>query len=218
MKAVILGAGGGGRLYLDTLRDSTEAERVEVIGFIDDNPELLGKEFLGVQVLGMYSQLSELIATHDIKGILVAYSDRFMRLRKERYKQCVEQGLKPVNVIHPSAVISSSVSIGEGAFIGKGVLIDVGTELGQNCSIHRGASVGEYCVLEENVWVAGGVNLAGNVTVGENTMIGTGANLIPRCRIGKDVIVGAGTVVINDVPDGVTVAGVPARIIKERMD
>lgn len=216
MKAVILGAGGGGRLYLDTLRSCSEAGNAEVIGFIDDNPELQGRQVLGIPVLGTYTQLPELIKRHNIKGILVAYSDRFMRLREERFNQRRELGLKPINAIHPSAVIAPSVSIGEGVFIGRGVMIDLEAKIGDNCSIHRGSTIGEDCVLEENVWLAGGVNLAGRVIIGKNTMLGTGANVIPRCHIARDVIVGAGAVVIKDVPEGVTVVGVPAKIIKTR--
>ena len=216
MKAVILGAGIAGRLYLDTLSDCPESGTVEIVGFIDDNPELQGRQVSGIPVLGTYTQLPELIERHNIEGIFVAYSDHLMRLREERFNQCRELGLKPINIIHPSAVISPSVSIGEGVLIGKGVMIDLKVKIGDNCSIHRGSTIGEYSVLEENVWFAGGVNLAAFVTVGKNTMFGTGANTIARCHIGRDAIVGAGAVVINDVPDGVTVVGVPARIIKTR--
>ena len=216
MKAVILGAGGGGRLCLDTLRDCPEAGNMEVIAFIDDNPELQGCQVSGIPVLGSYTQLPGLIERHNIEGILVAYSDRLMRLREERFNQCRELGLKPVNIIHPSAVISPSVSIGEGVLIGKGVLIDLEVKIGDNCAIFRGSTIGEFSVLEENVFLTGGVNLAALVTVGKNTMFGTGANVIPRCHVGRDVIVGAGAVIIDDVPDSVTVVGVPARIIKTR--
>ena len=216
MNAVILGAGGGGKIYLDLLRDCPEAGTVEVIGFVDDNPELQGCEVLGIPVLGTYAQLPELIKGFNIEGVLVAYSDRLMRLREERFNQCRELGLKPVNIIHPSAVISPSVSIGEGVLIGKGVLIDLEVKIGDNCAIFRGSTIGEFSVLEENVFLTGGVNLAALVTVGKNTMFGTGANVIPRCHVGRDVIVGAGAVIIDDVPDSVTVVGVPARIIKTR--
>ena len=216
MKAVILGGGGGGKVYLDNLRSCPEAGTAEVIGFIDDNPELQGCEVLGVPVLGTYTQLPELIKRHNIEGVLVAYSDRLMRLREERFYQCRQLGLKPISTTHPSAVISPSVSIGEGVLIGKGVLIDLEVKIGDNCAIFRGSTIGEFSVLEENVFLTGGVNLAAHVTIRKNTMLGTGANVIPRCHVGRDVIVGAGAVVINDVPDGVTVAGVPARIIKTR--
>jgi len=216
MKAVILGAGGGGKVYLDNLRSCPEAGTVEVIGFIDDNPDLQGRQVLGIPVLGSYTQLPELASRHNIEGILVAYSERLMRLREERFNQCRELGLKPINIIHPSSVIAPSVSIGEGVLIGRGVLIELEVKIGDNCSIWRGSTIGEDSVLEENVWLTAGVNLAAHVTVGKNTMVGTGANVIPRCHIGRDVIVGAGAVVIRDVPEGVTVVGVPAKIIKTR--
>ena len=216
MKTVILGAGGNGTVFLDTFRDFAGERTVEVIGFIDDNLELEGREVLGIPVLGTYTQLPELIKRHNIKGVSVAYSDRLMRLREERFNQCRELGLKPINIVHPSAMISSAASIGEGVLIGKAVIIEPGVKIGDNCAIHRGSTVGEFTVLEENVFLTGGINLAAFVTVEKNVMFGTGANVIARCHIARDVIVGAGAVVINDIPAGVTVVGVPARIIKER--
>lgn len=216
MKAVILGAGGGGRLYLDVLRDCTGAGNVEVIGFIDDSLDLQGRQVLGISVLGLYYQLAELIRKHKIEGMLVAYSDRFMKLREDRFNQCLQFGLRPISAIHPSAIIAPSVTVGEGVFIGRGVVVDLAAKIGNNCSIHRGATIGEYCVLGENIWLGGGANLAGNVTVDKNALIGTGANVIPRRHIGRDAIVGAGAAVVTDVPEFVTVVGVPARIMKAR--
>ncbi len=216
MKAVILGAKGAGRLCLDTLKNSPEAGNVEVIGFIDDNPALQSRHVSGIPVLGTYTQLPELISKHNVGGFLIGFSDNLMRLREERFNQCRELGLKPINIIHKSAMIAPSVSLGEGVFIGTGVMMELEVKIGDNCSIQMGSTIGHDCVLEKNVWLSGGVNLAGAVTVGKNTTFGTGANVIPQCHIGRDVIVGAGAVVINDVPEGVTVVGVPARIIKTR--
>jgi serine O-acetyltransferase len=53
------------------------------------------------------------------------------------------------------------------------------------------------------------------VTIGDNCYIGTGTTIIGPVRIGNDVIIGAGSVVIHDIPDGCTVAGNPAKIIKQ---
>jgi len=66
--------------------------------------------------------------------------------------------------------------------------------------------------VEAGAHVAPGATLAGLVQIGACAFIGTGAAVLPRCRVGADAIVGAGAVVVADVPPGVTVYGVPARI------
>lgn len=53
------------------------------------------------------------------------------------------------------------------------------------------------------------MNLCGNVTVGEGTMVGVGTVVIPGIKIGKWCTIGAGSVVIRDIPDGVTAYGNP---------
>jgi len=56
--------------------------------------------------------------------------------------------------------------------------------------------------------------LAGRVIVDNSAFVGIGATIIQNVRIGTDAVVGAGTVVVKDVPPGVTVVGVPARVLK----
>lgn len=52
------------------------------------------------------------------------------------------------------------------------------------------------------------------IVVGDNVYIGANTIILPGVTIGSNVVVGAGSVVSKDVPDGVVVAGVPARVIK----
>jgi len=61
-----------------------------------------------------------------------------------------------------------------------------------------------------------GVVTAGNITIGRYTQVHTGTVIINRKRIGENSILGAGTVIIDDVPDNVTVVGVPGKIIKHQ--
>jgi len=58
-----------------------------------------------------------------------------------------------------------------------------------------------------------GLDVLGRVTVGEGTFVGAGATILTDVKVGAWVMVGAGAVVTRDVPDGVTVVGVPARIV-----
>lgn len=52
-------------------------------------------------------------------------------------------------------------------------------------------------------------------TVGDNVFIGTNACVLGNIKIGNNVVIAAGAIVLQDVPDNVTVAGVPAKIVKQ---
>lgn len=53
-------------------------------------------------------------------------------------------------------------------------------------------------------------------TIGDNVFIGTNSCILGNVKVGNNVVIAAGAVVVHDVPDNVTVAGVPAKIIKEK--
>ena len=53
-------------------------------------------------------------------------------------------------------------------------------------------------------------------TIGDNVFIGTNSCILGNVKIGNNVVIAAGAVVVHDVPDNVTVAGIPAKIIKEK--
>lgn len=57
----------------------------------------------------------------------------------------------------------------------------------------------------------------GNPVIGENVLIGAGACVLGKVTIGNNVKIGANAVVLEDVPDGCTAVGVPARIIESEM-
>ena len=52
-------------------------------------------------------------------------------------------------------------------------------------------------------------------TLGNNVMVGAGATLLGNINVGDDVKVAAGSVVVHDVPSCTTVAGVPAKVVRE---
>jgi len=87
--------------------------------------------------------------------------------------------------------------------------------IGKHVIINTCASVDHDCKLEDFVHIAPCVHLAGGVLVGEGSLLGVGSSVIPYRRIGKWSIVGAGSVIVNDIPDHVTVVGVPAKLIKQ---
>ena len=103
------------------------------------------------------------------------------------------------------------VDIHPAARLGNGLMIDHAT----------GVVIGETAVVGENVSMLHGVTLGGtgkkdgdrHPKLGNNVLVGTGAAILGNIRIGDGCRIGAGSVVLNDIPPGQTVVGVPARIV-----
>ena len=98
-----------------------------------------------------------------------------------------------------------STEIGEGTNIGYG---------GIGVVIHKNATIGKNCMISSCVTIGGRSNIKQLPVIGDNVYIGTGARVLGDVKIGDNVIIGANAVVIESVPNNCTVAGVPAKIIK----
>ncbi|MCY8315949.1 acetyltransferase [Bacillus vallismortis] len=133
-----------------------------------------------------------------------------------RKQQAERLGLKKedfITLIHPSAIVSKSAVIGEGTVIMAGAIIQADARIGAHCIINTGAVAEHDNHISDFVHLSPRVTLSGAVAVLEGAHVGTGAAVIPQLTIGSWSIVGAGSAVIRSIPDGVTAAGAPARII-----
>ncbi|MBW7997214.1 MAG: serine O-acetyltransferase [Candidatus Glassbacteria bacterium] len=107
----------------------------------------------------------------------------------------------------------AGVEIHPGATIGHRFFIDHGTGV----VIGETAEVGEDCVMFHGVTLGGTGHHAGkrHPTVGDNVLIGTAATLLGPIMVGDNARIGAETVIVNrDVPAGTTVVGTPGVIVK----
>lgn len=134
-------------------------------------------------------------------------------LRRKIYEAVAPILGEPVNAIHPSAVISPSVTMKFGHFISANVSINAVTSLGMTAVCNTGAVIEHGCIVGDFTFIAPGAVLCGDVTIGENTFVGANSVIKQGVCIGKNVIIGAGSVIIKDIPDNAKVVGNPARII-----
>lgn len=103
--------------------------------------------------------------------------------------------------------------INPAAKIGRGIFLDHAT----------GLVVGETAVIDDNVSILHGVTLGGtgkehedrHPKIRQGVMIGAGASILGNIEIGRCARIAAGSVVIKPVPNNVTVAGVPAKVVGE---
>jgi len=101
--------------------------------------------------------------------------------------------------IHPGA------KIGEGFFIdhGMGVVIGETSEIGDDCHLFQGVTLGGTSTKR----------VKRHPTLGNNVVVGAGAKLIGAISVGNNVRIGAGSVVVTNVPDNATVVGVPGHVV-----
>lgn len=103
--------------------------------------------------------------------------------------------------IHPGA------KIGRGLFIdhGSGVVIGETTEIGDNCTLYQGVTLGG---TGKHVGKR-------HPTLGNNVMVGSGAKVLGPFKIGDNSKIAANAVVLNEIPDNCTAVGIPARVVKK---
>lgn len=122
---------------------------------------------------------------------------------------CQTHGLKPLAFIlyRLNAAIGHCI-IGRGADIGPGLVMVHSMGIVINTNVRAGRNL----VIEHEVTV--GAEKGQSPTIGDNVFIGAGAKVLGPVTVGRDVKIGANAVVTRDVPDGATVVGIPARVIK----
>ena len=208
----------GGTGQAKVVRPIIEYYGSKVVAVFDNTPNL-PTPFPDVELYHGHKQFEVWIKSRNRKeiGFCVAIGNPHGRVRIRLHDLLVKEGLTPVTVVHPTAWVADNATIGSGSQILAGAVIAPEARIGRQCIINTNASVDHEDVLEDGVEVAPGATLCGLVHVGINAWICAGATVLPHIRIGADAIVGAGAVVMKDVPDGITVVGIPATpVSKER--
>jgi len=211
MKILILGAGGHAQVVADILFQQKKTDsNLQLLGYLDDAPDLVGRTVLNLPVLGALDRLP--MIEHD--SIIVAVGANQTRARL--FSLLREKGERFANAVHPTATIATEVYLGSGVMICAGVVVNTGSEIGDNVILNTQASVDHHNRIASHAHIAPGVHLGGSVTVGVGGMVGIGASVIPGCTVGSWAVVGAGAAVIHDIPPGATAVGVPAHVITKR--
>jgi len=209
----ILGASGHGKSILDVVKLE---KRYHLIGFID-SIKTVGSDYCGYPILGREADLDGLMQNYQVKDFMIAIGDNYQRFAVAERIQKAHPSLQLVTSIHPSAVISSDVTIGAGSVIMPHVTVVSGCSIGKGCILNTKSSLDHDSVMGDWSSLAPGVTTGGNVKIGIRSSIGLGGNIIEKVEIGQDTVIGAGSLVLKNISDRLLAYGSPCKSVRDRL-
>lgn len=207
-RLVIIGAGDFGREV------SWVAERInaqtpvwELLGFVDDSAAVQGKNIDGYPVLGPVSWLEAME-----EEMYVVCSIGTGRIRKQVMERVLQNPhLHLATLVDPSVIVGRNTQVEPGCVVCAGTVLAISSRLEAHTIVNLNCTIGHDTVLEPYCTVHPGSNLSGKVHVGTCTDIGTGTKIIQGLTVCPGCTLGAGSVVVRELTEPVTYAGVPVK-------
>ena len=165
-KIIVLGASGHAKVIADIVIKSGNI----LEGFLDDNVNI-GKIILKYdekeyKVLGKVEKSFELLRKDINIKFVIGIGDNYIR-----EKIASKYVLPYITLVHPKAVISVGVEIGNGTVVMPNAVVNVGAAIGKHCIINTGAIVEHDNIIKDYVHISPNATLAGTVNVGNYTHI-----------------------------------------------
>ena len=169
----------------------------------------------------MFNNLKEIVQAYKSRDpaarsaleILLLYPGvRAVRSHRKAH-WCYEHGLKfMARLISQRSRHRTGIEIHPGAKIGKRLVIDHGMGI----VIGETAEIGDDCLIYHGVTLGGTGKDVGkrHPTIGNNVLIGTGAKVLGPFKVGDNSRIAANSVVLSEIPPNSTAVGVPARVVK----
>lgn len=202
-RLVLIGGGGHCKSVLDTaLRMNIFSEIV-----ITDAELSVGTEIMGCKVVGNDSILQELFENGIRYAFIAVGSIKSTDIRHRLFVNAKSVGFEFPNIIDVSAVISESVQLGSGIYVGKKAVVNACTQIHDMAIINTAAVIEHECTIGAFAHIAAGVTICGNAIVDEDSFVGAGTTIVQGIHIGENVVIGAGSVVLKGVKPDQTVYG-----------
>jgi len=202
-RVILVGGGGHARV----VGEAIVASGLELIGYVDPMPVPATSDALRVPYLGN----DEAIERYPDAVLALGVGAVGLPHRRRIVAERLGAGRRWVSIVHPSAYVSPSASMADGAVILPRAMLHAGVRAGAHSLVNSGATVDHDSVLGEHVLIGPGAVLGGGVVVGDDAFIGMGAIIRNNVHIGSGAVVAMGAVVVSDVAAGLLVRGVPAR-------
>jgi sugar O-acyltransferase (sialic acid O-acetyltransferase NeuD family) len=209
-KICIVGAGGFGREALCCLIDSLKDENIkidDIACFMVEDAAHTNEKIMGIEVIPQ-SKFDP-----DKYDAIVGTGDPTLR---KKIVNSLPPNTTYTTIIHPTAVISKWVEIGEGSIITAGTILTCNIKIGKHAHLNLHTTIGHDCVIGDFFTTTPAVNVSGNCQFGECVYLGTNASIKQGVSICSNVTVGMGGVVVKDITEPGIYIGNPLKKFEKK--
>lgn len=180
----------------------------EIVGFLDDDYSVHGKDYCGIKVLGTRDLLN---VYEDACVLAIPGSPKGYLRRKAIIDGLLLDKSRFATIIHPSAVRAPDAKIGYNSLLMSNVVVSCGSRIGNHCIVLPNTVIAHDSSISDYVCIGSNVSVSGSVSIGPESYIGSGVKIRENIRIGERTLIGLGSNVISDIEQGVVAVGNPAK-------
>jgi sugar O-acyltransferase (sialic acid O-acetyltransferase NeuD family) len=205
-RILIVGAGGFGREVLHWARAAWPEHAATISGFLSADPDRLSAHDCPLPIIADPATFEP----RPGDGLLLAIG--IPGVRRAVAESLIDRGAEFLTLIHPTAIIAPTASIGQGAIVCPHAIVSDAARLGRfallnyHASLAHDASAGDFAVLSPYATLAGGATVSDDTFLGLHASIGPGVSIGPRSKVA------ANSCALSDAPADTLVHGVPGRI------
>ncbi|MDB4385817.1 hypothetical protein N9Z47_00490 [bacterium] len=157
------------------------------------------QKFVFHEEIGSNPEFCNFVQSHSNLSYIIGMTDVRMKPRVQAFAD--KFNMTPVSIIHPTAHVAPSATIGNGVFVAPQAVISVNASVEDHSIIHIHSSVGHDCKIGKFSAILPGARISGNVSLGKSVMVGSGAFIFQGVTIGDRAQVDALTYVRHDVAE-----------------
>ncbi len=200
---LLLGAGSGSReVALLVSRINAAAATWTLLGYVDDDPDLVGTRVDGLPVFA---------ADHDhgTAALHVASGLQDPATRERMLTAFERRGATLATLIAPDVILPPDFHAEPGCVVMPGVIVSFDVQLGRGTLVMWGVALGHHLRVGAHTTILTRALIAGGCRIGARATIGAGAIVNVKTTIGDDALVGVGTTVLDNYPSGKRAIAVP---------
>jgi sugar O-acyltransferase (sialic acid O-acetyltransferase NeuD family) len=209
-KVLIFGTGGFGGEVLCCLIDkiaATELKIEEIACFMVSDEYYRDPTFMGIEIIPQ-SKFNP-----NLYDVVVAIGDpKLRRIAIESLPQATTY----TTIIHPSAIISKWVEIGEGSIITAGTIITCNIKIGKHAHLNLNTTIGHDCQIGDFFTTAPSASISGKCSFGNCVYFGANSSVRERVSICNNVTIGMGGVVVKDIVEEGVYIGNPLKKLEKK--